>query len=62
MKVVSTTIEYEGYQIKVSNGKVFLPQFGTTINNHALHWSYMEVPIEKLKPELRTLLQRDGLI
>ncbi|MCK5013654.1 MAG: hypothetical protein KAS66_07530 [Candidatus Omnitrophica bacterium] len=62
MKVVSTTIEYEGYQIKVSNGKVFLPQFGTTICNHNPHWSYIEVPIEKLKPELRTRLQKDGLI
>ena len=62
MKVISTTIEYEGCPIKVSNGKVLLPQFGTTIYNHNPHWSYIEVPIEKLKPELRTLLQSDGLI
>lgn len=48
MKVVSTTIEYEGYNIQISNGKVFLPQLGTTIYNHNPHLSYVEVPIEKI--------------
>ena len=62
MKVISTTIEYKGHKIKISNGKVFLPQFGTTIYNHNHHWSYIEVPIEKLKLELRMHLQSKNLI
>ena len=62
MKVVSTTIEYEGYKIKISNGKVFLPQFGTTIYDHNHHLSYIEVPIEKIKPALRMHLKSAGLI
>lgn len=55
-------IEYEGYRIKISDGRVFLPQFGTTIYNHCPHWSYVEVPVEKLKPELRKRLQENNLI
>ena len=62
MKIISTTIEYKGYKIKISDGKVFLPQFGTTVFNHNPHWSYIEVPIEKLKPEFRNWLQSKGLI
>ena len=62
VNVISTIIEYEGYPIKISDGKVFLPQFGTTIYNHNPHWSYIEVPVEKIKPELRKYLQSEGLV
>jgi len=58
MDVVSITIDYEGYLIKICNGRVFLPQFGTTSYNNSPHLSYREVPIEKLKPELREYLQK----
>lgn len=62
MNVISTTVEYEGYSIKISSGRVFLPQFGTTIYNHNPHRSYIEVPIDKLESKLRIKLQNDGLI
>ena len=55
-------IEYEGYQVKIYDGRVFFPQFGTTIHNHSMHWSYTEVPVEKLKPDLREYLQDNNFI
>ena len=62
MNIISTTIEYKGNPIKVENGKVFLRAFGTTINNHSMHYSWMEAKVSDLKPELRELLKDKGLI
>lgn len=62
MKVIETTIDFEGYPIKIRNEKVFLPSFGTTITNHSMHWSYIEVPNEKLSDKLKKLLKENNLI
>ena len=62
MQTISTTIEYNGVTVKIENGKVFLRAFGTTAINQSMHWSWLEVPIDKLKRELRDTLKEKGLI
>ena len=62
MNVISTTLEYKGSPVKIENGKVFLRAFGTTINNHSMHYSWMEVKVSNLKTELKDLLKEKGLI
>ena len=62
MNVISTTLEYKGSPVKIENGKVFLRAFGTTINNHSMHYSWMEVKVSNLKTELKDLLKQKGLI
>lgn len=62
MNVISTTVEYKGMPVKVENGKIFLRAFGTTIYNHSMHWSWMEVKASDLKSELRELLKERGLL
>lgn len=62
MNVISTTIDYNGVPVKIENGKVFLRGFGTTIHNHSMHWSWIEVEFDKLKPELKELLKEKNLI
>jgi len=62
MKVISTTVEYKGNPVKVEDGKVYLRQFGTTIYNKSMHYSWVEVPKEKLNSELVKLLQSQSLI
>lgn len=62
MKTISTTVEYNGVSVKIENGKVFLRAFGTTAYNQTMHWSWLGVPIDKLKKELRDLLQERGLV
>jgi hypothetical protein len=62
MTVISTTIEYKGLPVKVENGKIYLRAFGTTIYNHSMHWSWVEVKESDLKSELRNLLKEKGLI
>ena len=63
MNVISTVIEYKGMPVKVEkSGKIFLRAFGTTIYNHSMHWSWIEVKASDLKDELRQLLKEKGLI
>lgn len=62
METISTTVEYKGMPVKIENGKIFLRAFGTTINNHSMHWSWIDVKASDLKPELRELLKQKGLI
>ena len=62
MNVISTTLEYKGWPVKIENGKIFLRAFGTTINNHSMHYSWVEVKASDLKPELKNLLKEKGLI
>ena len=62
MNVLSTTIEYAGMPVKIENGKVFLRCFGTTFLNHSMHWSWLEVPVNDLKLELRNLLEENKLL
>lgn len=57
MKIISITIDCNGIPITIINGRIFLPAFGTTINNGNMHWSKIEVPKEKLKPELINFLK-----
>jgi hypothetical protein len=58
MNVISTTVEYKGMPVKVENGKIFLRAFGTTIYNHSMHWSWMEVKASDLKAETKTTIKR----
>ena len=62
MNVISTTIEYKGNPMKIEDGKIFLRAFGTTIYNHSMHWSWVEVKKEDLKDDLRRLLKEKGYI
>jgi len=62
MNTISTTVEYKGNPVKIENGKVFLRAFGTTINNHSMHYSWMEVKVSDLKEDLRNQLKEKGLI
>lgn len=62
MNIISTTFEYKGTSIKIENRKIFLSAFGTTLYNHSMHWSWIEVKASDLKPELHKLLIKKGLI
>lgn len=62
MNITSTTIEYNGVNVKIENKKVFIRAFGTTVFNQSMHWSWVEVPIDKLKKELRDTLEKKRLI
>lgn len=62
MNVISTTIDFNGVPVKVEGGNVFLRCFGTTINNHSMHWSWTRVEIGNLSPKLKQLLKENNLI
>lgn len=57
MNVISTTINYKGTPIKIENGKVFARAFGTTINNHSMHWSWQEINQETMKRDFKDYLK-----
>ena len=62
MNVISTTIEWGGHPVKIERGKVYLRAFGTTMYNHSMHYSWLEVPLDKLNSELRKHLKSNNLI
>jgi hypothetical protein len=62
MTTISTTFSYNGTQIKVEDGRVFALGFGTTIYNHSMHHSWIEINKSKLNSELKTELKERGLI
>ena len=55
MNVISTTLEYKGWPVKIENGKIFLRAFGTTINNHSMHYSWVEVKASDFKTRTKKL-------
>ena len=60
--VIETTIEYKGAVLKISGGRVFARAFGTTINNHSMHWNWVEIPVNKLSNDLEKHLKENNLI
>lgn len=62
MNVISTTIEYKGWPVRIEGSKIFLRAFGTTIYNHSMHWNWIEVKIDDLTKELRDYLKENKLI
>ena len=62
MNVISTTINYKGTPIKVENGRVFARAFGTTINNHSMHWTWQEIKQEAMKRDFKDYLKENNLI
>lgn len=62
MNVINTTVEYKGTPIKVQNGKVFARAFGTTIDNHSMHWNWQEIKQEEMKREFKDFLEQNKLI
>jgi len=60
MNTISTTIEYNGAVIKVENNKVYTRAFGTTIYNHSMHWSWIEIT-DKMTKSLRDYLKENNL-
>jgi len=62
MNILETTIEYKGYPVKIADNRVFLRSFGTTYDNHSMHWGWMEIKFKDLNDELRQLLLKNNLI
>lgn len=60
--VISITIEHKGLPVKIERGKIFLRAFGTTITDHSMHWSWIEVKTEILDKELINYLKEKELI
>jgi hypothetical protein len=62
MNVISTTVEYKGSPVKITNGRIFLRGFGTTIYNHSMHSHWIEVSVDGLKDEFKSFLKENNLI
>ena len=62
MNVLETVLEFKGYPIKVSKGRVFLQAFGTTIYNHSMHHSWQEVELSSLRSDVRDFLNSSGVL
>lgn len=60
--IISITVQYKGWPIKIEGDKIFLRAFGTTIYDHSMHWNWMEVKYEDLTKELKLFLKENNLI
>ena len=61
MKTIEIVIEYKGAPVRVSDGRVFGRAFGTTIHNHSMHYSWMDIT-DNLSSELKQYLKDNNLI
>lgn len=62
MDIISTTINYKGAPVKIENGKVYGYAFGTTIYNKKMHYSWCEIPLDKINPDLLKHLKENNLL
>jgi hypothetical protein len=62
INIISTIVEYDGMPIKIEGDKIYLRAFGTTLYDHTMHWSWIKIEQNNLKPEIKKLLKRKGLI
>ena len=62
MHVISTIIEYQGWPIKIENGRVYGRSFGTTLYNKSIHWGWMEIKPCHMTREFKEFLNQTNLI
>lgn len=62
VKILEQVIDYEGHAIHIRDGRVFVWAFGTTIYNHSMHYSLVELPPEKWADKFKKYLQDNKLI
>lgn len=62
MNIISTTVEHNGVPLKIESGKIYARAFGTTIHNQSMHWSWIEIKKEDLKPEVLKMLKEKNLV
>lgn len=61
MKILEQTFESNGTLFKSSNGKIYCQGFGTTIDDHSMHYTWIEIKREYMTKEFKELLKENNL-
>jgi hypothetical protein len=62
MKIVEQTFEHKGNIFKAANGKIYCQVFGTTIDNHSMHYSWFEVKEGLMTEGFKKMLKENKLL
>jgi len=62
LEIIEQIILYKGHPIKIENNKVYGRSFGTTIFKQFMHFSWIEIPRDKMKTEFKEFLKENKLI
>jgi hypothetical protein len=62
MIILEQIFEHKGIIFKASNGKIYCQVFGTTIDNHSMHYSWSEIKKELMTEEFKKMLKENNFI
>ncbi|MFA5207476.1 MAG: hypothetical protein WC428_02350 [Candidatus Paceibacterota bacterium] len=62
MNILEQIFEHKGIVFKASGNKIYCQVFGTTIDNHSMHYSWLEVRQELMTKEFKEMLKENKLI
>jgi hypothetical protein len=62
VKIVEQIFEHKGIIFKASDGKIYCQVFGTTIDNHSMHYSWSEVKQEIMTEGFKKMLKENKFI
>ena len=62
MKIVEQTFEHNGHIFKTSDGKIYCQGFVTTIDNHSMHYTLIEIKQEHMTEEFKKILKENKLL
>ena len=61
-KILELTIDYKGFSIKIVGGRVYAQAFGTTIYDHSMHYSWVEIKQKDMSEKFKRFLINNNLL
>jgi hypothetical protein len=62
MKILEKIFEHEGIIFKITNDRIYCQVFGTTIDDHSMHYSWSEIKKEIMTESFKELLKQNNLL
>jgi hypothetical protein len=62
MKIVEQIFEHKGIIFKANDDKIYCQGFGTTIDNHSMHYTWIELKQEHMTESFKKMLKENKLL
>jgi len=62
MEIIGKIFTHNGIKFKSLNDRIYCEVFGTTIDNHSMHYSWSEVKKELMTENFKKLLKENNIL